>query len=672
MFKTWLCVLLFCCARTVYAQDGIGEWQSLFIDDEQEMYRVADYEELSELAAHPFNINAITRDQLLRLPFLSETLIENIEYYVYKYAPLLSLHELSAVEGMDRQTLKYLCHFLYIGEHTQTSSSLPSLKELLRKSIRHWWIRADIPFNAKAGYADGAKRRYVGTPYYTNTRFRLNYKDRVSMGFQAEKDAGEAFFSANNKVGFDSYAGYLFFRDFGKWETVAVGQYKATFGQGLVMNSDFYSGKYRLFSGIERLGRGFRPNTSMYEDGYLQGLAGTYRLHERWKVSAFASYRCRDAVVDSMFITRLKTDGLHRTDKEITQENTIGNTLIGADLSYRNKYFECGLTAVYNVFNKPLKTPFRLYNEHAPRGHAFGNIGFHYKAHIRKGVFSGEVAVNEKGQMAWMNVFSYQPNVDNIIKVINRYYSPAYTALCARSFGENTAVQNEYGLCISLENKSINKLKCQAYADVFYFPERRYRVSKDKTWGADINIVINYMLSETWQFWLKYGIKNKARDYITSDKEKHVLPHIRQRTYLRAVYAPSPAWQWKATLQYVSATDYGRKRTSGFSMALESVMKPSNFPLKLQLLCAAFRTDDYDARISLYEPSLLYMFGHRMYSGRGWRTVGLLHWDIGRSVSLQAQYAWTHYFDRNVIGSGMEEIQGADKSDLRLQLRLRF
>ena len=39
---------------------------------------------------------------------------------------------------------------------------------------------------------------------------------------------------------------------------------------------------------------------------------------------------------------------------------------------------------------------------------------------------------------------------------------------------------------------------------------------------------------------------------------------------------------------------------------------------------------------------------------------------------IQAKWGWTHYQDRNRIGTDTEEIQGSDKADLQVQVRVKW
>lgn len=87
--------LLICCFLTpVCAQSEWMEWNEQVSSDEEMRNWTLMNEELQELAEHPLNLNTATREQLEQLPFLSDQLIENILYYLYKYGAMLSINEL--------------------------------------------------------------------------------------------------------------------------------------------------------------------------------------------------------------------------------------------------------------------------------------------------------------------------------------------------------------------------------------------------------------------------------------------------------------------------------------------------------------------------------------------------------------------------------------------------
>lgn len=95
---------------TLNAQDVWEEQAEQWVTDNEEGRLALDsyFEELAEWRTHPLNLNTATKEDLERFPFLSDQLVENILYYLYKYGPMLTLNELAMVEEMDRQTIQYL------------------------------------------------------------------------------------------------------------------------------------------------------------------------------------------------------------------------------------------------------------------------------------------------------------------------------------------------------------------------------------------------------------------------------------------------------------------------------------------------------------------------------------------------------------------------------------
>lgn len=144
-----LCVSVFFTCLNVCAQSSWMEWEEQIGEKANLSSWEELYENLSELAEHPFNINTVTKEELEQLPFLSDKMVENILYYVYKYGPLVSLNELWGVEGMDKQTQTFLKDFVYVGNSVEKRAF--SWKNLWKYNKQEVWMRTDIPLNEKAG-----------------------------------------------------------------------------------------------------------------------------------------------------------------------------------------------------------------------------------------------------------------------------------------------------------------------------------------------------------------------------------------------------------------------------------------------------------------------------------------------------------------------------------------
>lgn len=92
--------------------------------------------------------------------------------------------------------------------------------------------------------------------------------------------------------------------------------------------------------------------------------------------------------------------------------------------------------------------------------------------------------------------------------------------------------------------------------------------------------------------------------------------------------------------------------------------------LKWEVQGSYFHTDDHDSRVYISEKNLLYTFYTPSFSGRGWRWGIHLRWNFRKWGMVMAKWGQTRYADRDVIGSGNDQITGSVKSDLQLLLRL--
>ena len=73
-----------------------------------------------------------------------------------------------------------------------------------------------------------------------------------------------------------------------KWlKSLAIGDYKISFGQGLVISNDFSPGRSALVSQTERRTNGFRRHFSTNENDFFRGAAATVN----WKNLSTSSIR---------------------------------------------------------------------------------------------------------------------------------------------------------------------------------------------------------------------------------------------------------------------------------------------------------------------------------------------------------------------------------------------
>ena len=624
-------------------------------------------EELSNRLQEPVNLNSATREQLEQFPFLSDIQIEHLLAYIYIHGQMETIYELQLVEELDRQTIQYLLPFVCI----KAINNEPAfrwktmLKDAGRYGKNEVLTRLDIPFYKRKGY----EHTYLGPSVYNSVKYTFRYRDQLYAGGVAEKDAGEPFAALHNRYGYDYYSFYLLLQNCGRVKSLAVGNYRLSFGQGLVMSTDYLMGKTIYASSFNNRSAGIKRHSSTDEYNYFRGVATTVALTKRLSVSAFYSHRNMDGVVTDGEITSVYKTGLHRSRKEADKKNLLTSQLTGGNVSYQQNHIRLGITGVYYVFNRPYEPELTGYSKYNIHGNHFYNLGIDYAYRWRRFSFQGETAIGKQG-WASLNRLQYSPVQDIQFMLIHRFYSYDYWAMYAHSFGEGSTVQNEQGYYVGLETTPFSHWRFFVSFDLFSFPWKKYRINKPSR-GTDGLIQATFTPRTNLSMYLKYRYKQKERD-LTGSKVTLTLPIFHHQLRYRLNYSLNDVFSSRTTLDYNHFHSQDRAATKGYQV---TQMISSQLPwtrLFADVQGSYFCTDDYDSRVYVSEKKLLYTFYTPSFQGRGFRCAVRLRYELNKHWLFITKFGETIYLNRNEIGSGNDLIYGNKKADIQMQLRIKF
>ena len=624
-------------------------------------------EELSNRLQEPVNLNSATREQLEQFPFLSDIQIEHLLAYIYIHGQMETIYELQLVEELDRQTIQYLLPFVCI----KAINNEPAfrwktmLKDAGRYGKNEVLTRLDIPFYKRKGY----EHTYLGPSVYNSVKYTFRYRDQLYAGGVAEKDAGEPFAALHNRYGYDYYSFYLLLQNCGRLKSLAVGNYRLSFGQGLVMSTDYLMGKTIYASSFNNRSAGIKSHSSTDEYNYFRGVATTVALTKRLSVSAFYSHRNMDGVVTDGEITSVGKTGLHRSRKEADKKNLLTSQLTGGNVSYQQNHIRLGITGVYYVFNRPYEPELTGYSKYNIHGNHFYNLGIDYAYRWRRFSFQGETAIGKQG-WASLNRLQYSPVQDIQFMLIHRFYSYDYWAMYAHSFGEGSTVQNEQGYYVGLETTPFSHWRFFVSFDLFSFPWKKYRINKPSR-GTDGLIQATFTPRTNLSMYLKYRYKQKERD-LTGSKVTLTLPIFHHQLRYRLNYSLNDVFSSRTTLDYNHFHSQDRAATKGYQV---TQMISSQLPwtrLFADVQGSYFCTDDYDSRVYVSEKGLLYTFYTPSFQGRGFRCAVRLRYELNKHWLFITKFGETIYLNRNEIGSGNDLIYGNKKADIQMQLRIKF
>ena len=615
------------------------------------------YDQLCELDQHPIDLNHASREQLEQLPFLSAQQVEDIMEYLYHYGSMKSVAELQMIRSLDYQRRRLLGFFVFLG--SQKTGVRSKVADALKYGRHELMATAKIPLYERKG----DREAYKGWPYRHWLRYQFSYGDYVKAGLVGAQDAGEPFFANKNRMGYDYYSYYLQLKNWGRLSSLVLGKYRVSMGMGLIANNSFAMGKLSSLQNLGRTTNTLRAHSSRSSADYLQGVGATLTIAKGFSATGFLSYRPMDATLnkDGTAAT-IVTSGYHRTEKELEKKNNLKNTSYGGALRYQGGGVHAGLNVVGIHLDRELKPNTAvLYRQHAAQGTDFLNFSADYGYINPRFAFNGETAMNKDGALATINSLSLQCGSGVSLMALYRFYSFRYTSLYGNSFSDGGAVQNESGIYLGVNWQPSPRWKVMAYSDYAYFPWAKYQVSLSSH-AFDNLLQVSYLWNN-WTLEARYRLKLRQKD----DTDMTILKNItNHRGRLSLSYDGN--WSYRTQFDYNQIASGQQER--GW-MASQSLGYRYRW-LRLSGGLGYYHTDGYDSRVYLYESGPLYNYGFSQYSGEGIRYWLMARGEIGKRLIVTAKFGTTDYFDRSVIGSSYQQIDGSSQSDVDLQVRWKF
>jgi hypothetical protein len=110
----------------------------------------------------------------------------------------------------------------------------------------------------------------------------------------------------------------------------------------------------------------------------------------------------------------------------------------------------------------------------------------------------------------------------------------------------------------------------------------------------------------------------------------------------------------------------------GFLIYENLVYKPLSKPWSSVFRIQYFETNSYNSRMYAYENDVLYSFAIPVFYDKGFRYYTIINYDVNKKLSFWLKWAQTIYTNKTLIGSGLDEIKGSKKSDIRVQMMYKF
>ena len=683
LITLFITLLISCYDAMSQTIDPVDKWMEYIEElaeglEENEERMETLFADLSFLAEHPFELNTADAEMFRRLPFLSDLQIDEIIAYRQRHGNMLTIYELKNIAAMDWSTIELILPFVYVGER-ETGRRPIAPANLLKYGSSELLIRYARTLQEKQGYQPQPdsilerfpNRKYLGEPFYHSVRYSYQFDERIQSGLIAEKDAGEPFWNSHHK-GYDYYSAHVFLRHMGMLKSLAIGDYKAAFGQGLVMSHDFAPGRNAFLSQVERRNNGFRRHYSTNEVDFFRGAASTLQWNH-FEISLFYSYRKLDATVDSLHITSFKTDGMHRLVNDWERRQNVTTQTYGGNIRYAAPQFAVGLTAIsYHFGNLTVEPDPRPYNLFFFRGTQNTNISVDYQFRSRQIKLFGETAMSANGALATLNTLQWTPASYASGLILFRSYARDYQSFYGNAFAQSSTIQNEQGLYLGIQLSPVAHWNLSGYADFFRFPWLKYGIDAPSS-GVEYMAQAAYSQRDKLSMYLRYRYRQRESNRSMDNRpESAVLPEEQHRIRYQMLYKPVAGIVLRTAIDGSIYNEEQGRKSRGWMISQSISWKPAQIPLQADLYLAYFNTDDYFSRISAYEKNLLYVYNSAMFYDKGTRLSAVVRYFLTPKLSVSTKIGWTHYFDRETIGSALETIDGCNRTDIDLMIHWKF
>lgn len=662
--------------------------------EEADLEQLADV--LDDLAENPLDVNTASADELAQIPAFGPALALTLVAFRTQFGPFASLPELQAVEGITPTVYLAARPYLRIGQDEQVArapaSRYPTFPswQALRNDLRVTLLqRITRRLDLGRGYdADTTRTTYLGSPERIYTRARATVRNHLSLNLTLEKDPGERFGWEPGRAtyGYDYVSAHAALHNAGRLRTLVVGDYVATFGQGLAFwrGSAFGKGSSPVRP-LVRFGRGIIPYGSTDENAFFRGAAATLRITPDLSATVLASRRTLDAnllqpdttafpdrVVGA---TSLSLSGLHRTPSELADKDAVREDLVGGALTWEVGTAQLGLTGYRSRFDRPFQTGDALYQQFLFSGTSASFASLHGSVFLGDLLVFGEAGRAPGGTVGGLG--GLQARLSSVVDllVLARHFPRDFVSLHGYAFGERTgATQNETGYYLGLELRPTSGWRVAGYVDQYRFPWARFGVPRPST-GWDALLLAEHRPRRWFSYTVQGRTETREAGTTVTDGLGRVFdavqPETRQSLRVHADYQFSRRLRVRARAEGVRFAAPDAADAYGV-LLYQDIRWQLLRTLQADLRVALFDTDSYDARVYAYENDLLYTFAVPAFSGRGQRLYALLRWTPYDGLLVQGKVGLTRFEDVATVGSGLDEVDGDRLRDLKLQVVYRF
>lgn len=419
---------------------------------------VSSYEGLfDKLLKNPLNINLANEEELSIFPLFTSFQVISILEYRQEYGEILSLSELSLVDGFSQEKAARIAPYITFGVtpdiHTK-KSNIASSKLILR----------------------GAQKYESNAPFSYYGKYRLKVGETLQVGSTITNGGGSGYFQVKN----------IPLGERLEIKSGVVGDFSVRMGQGLLLWNSFSLSGIGAPSSVMRRGEGIYPFTSSSSETSLRGAGITL------------NYK----------INRGKNPPMRRQSVETTlffSENASGKYT-------SNPIISAGWGCTYNGNRFRISSNGLFWRDSKASGGAYSADAMWSVGRFR---FFGEGALDSKGNGAILLGSIAPISGDFEGGATFRWYSPNYESPYSGGYSSSSKCKNQVGVMGNILWTPWRWLKIKWWFDATYYPTPKYGV-KVPSFEFETTLEGLIVIKRTHELSFRY----KGRYYGHSDEIK--------------------------------------------------------------------------------------------------------------------------------------------------------
>ncbi len=634
-------------------------------------------QQLLQYLKHPVDLNTAGEAALSALQLLSPVQVQNCILYRSLLGKFISMYELQAIPGWDVALIQKLLPYIRLSNHEDMAAAL---RGRFKNGTHSILIRVSQVLERAKGYltdSAAAVNYYPGSPQKVLVRYTCRFKNLMQYGIVAEKDAGEQFFRGKQQQGFDFYSAHFFTRHKGVVQALALGDFTVNLGQGLTQWQTLAFKKSADVLNIKRVSDVLRPYHAAGEVNFHRG-AGITAGKKNLQVTLFVSYRKVDAnlvtdtALSAQYISSLQTSGYHRTRSETDDKGIQQQWVTGGNISYHYKTFQAGLNTVRYTFKLPIKKQEVPYNMYGLKGTVLRNYSFDYSYTYKNLHWFGEAAIDQQYNKAVITGLMMSVSAQADAGLLYRNIAAGYQSLYTAAFTENTYPINEKGIYMGISLHPDGVWKLDAYADFYKFPWLTSSTDAP-TAGEDYLLQLTYSPTKKLEVYSRFrtasGAFNSNPQLLTLSP---VVEQSKKNWRTQFSYKVNRTITVKSRVEIVFFKAPASQKEQGAMIYTDFFYKAPLQPWSGSLRLQYYETGSYNSRIYAYENDVLFSNSIPVFYGKGLKYYINVNAHINKKCSIWARFARTVYKAKAFTGSGLDEISGNKKTEVKLQFWYQF